>query len=135
MQVGENPDTTNSFVGLIGTNIDFSAPAGKNAEFSVECWANVSANGGGIVAKGFGNGGEELALDTGGTSDAFRFYLRPNGQNTTFQASSSIVPKGNWYHLVAVCDEANSNLSLYVNGAWLRKPTSRQKAVLSAISR
>ncbi|HEX3628054.1 MAG TPA: LamG-like jellyroll fold domain-containing protein [Verrucomicrobiae bacterium] len=117
LEVGVNPDVTNSYVGLIGTNIDFSAPSGKNAEFSVECWANVSANGGGIVAKGFGNGGEEIALDTGGTRNAFRFYLRPNGQNTTYVANSSIAPNGGWYHLAAVCDEANGNLSLYVNGA------------------
>ncbi len=123
MQVGSGSDVTNSYVGLIGTNIDFSVPAGSNAEFSVECWANVSANGGGIVAKGFGNGGEELVLDTGGTGDAFRFYLRPAGLNTTFQASSSIVPNGKWCHLVGVCDEANSNLLLYVNGVLAAQTT------------
>ncbi|HTV41291.1 MAG TPA: LamG-like jellyroll fold domain-containing protein [Candidatus Sulfotelmatobacter sp.] len=116
VEVGSGQFTTNSYVGLIGTNIDFSVPAGKNAEFTVECWANVSANGGGIVAKGFGNGGEEMVLDTGGTGNAFRFYLRPSGQNTTYIASGG-VPNGTWCHLAAVCDEANSNLSLYVNGA------------------
>jgi hypothetical protein len=109
--------TSNSFVGSI-SNINLSAGAGTNGEFSVETWVSLNGNaGGGIVAKGSGGGGEEFGLDTGNTaSHNFRFFVR-NAVGTAFDANSAITPTiGPWYHLVGVCDEANSNVLLYVNG-------------------
>ena len=118
VEVGTGSYTTFSYISSIGTNIDFSAPAGSNAEYTVECWAKVSANGGGIIEKGYNNGGEECILDTAGSHDAFRYLIRPASQSVQYQVTDATVPNGSlWYHLAAVCDEAHGQLSLYVNGA------------------
>jgi autotransporter-associated beta strand protein len=117
---------SNSYAGQIGENIDFGTPSGSNAEFSVETWVALNQNsGGGIIAKGWGQGGEEFSLDSAAGNDAFRFFVR-SAAGTPYLASSTIVPQLNsnsgnpqnniWYHLVGVCDEANSNVLLYVNG-------------------
>jgi len=112
-----NSSNSFSFCGFIGTNIDLSAPSGSNDEYTVECWANVTAQQGGIVQKGYDNGGEECILDTIGPDKAFRYLIRPANASVQWQITDSTVPNGSsWYQLVAVCDEANSNLSLYVNG-------------------
>jgi len=113
-----NPN--NCDVGGIGQNLDFAAPAGSNAEFSVECWVqfdNSDANGS-LISKGYGNGGEEFALDNNGSS-GFRFLVR-SAAGTLYTAQSTFTPSGSfpsaWYHMVGVCDEANGLLSLYTNG-------------------
>lgn len=112
--------TTASYVAQI-PNVNFSTPTGSNAEFSVEAWvAFAFSTGGGIVAKGYGGGGEEFCIDTGAGGNAFRFFVR-NFVGTSYAASSTIVPQVNnppdaWYHLVGVCDEANGRVLLYVNG-------------------
>ena len=98
-----------------GNLIDFSTSG--NAAFSVEAWVNGAAqnNDNGILTKGTGSGGEQFNLDCGGGSHAFRFFVRDAGGGAHL-ATSSVVPNSKWYHLVGVCDEANSNVVLYVNG-------------------
>jgi hypothetical protein len=99
-------------------NIDFSTQ-GANAHFSVEVWVNApagQANGAGILAKGYGNGGEQFSLDSYGGH--FRFYVHNAANNATRTAqSSNLGPDGTWHHLVAVCDEAGGSVRLYVDGA------------------
>lgn len=99
---------------------DFSTPNGSNAEFSVEAWVYpVTTEGaGGIVGKGLFYE-EEFVLDCG-NSNAFRFEVR-NAAGTVYNANSGVSTlnpsaQSQWYHLVGVCDEANSNISLYING-------------------
>lgn len=106
----------NSDANFVGTNIDFSLPAGSNAEFSVECWVNFNVNTVcGIVTKGYGDGGEEFTLDCDSAGYP-RFIVRvANGSDYTAQTPTE-VSEGAWYHLVGVCDEANGVMSLYVNG-------------------
>ena len=99
-------------------NIDFSQQ-GANGHFSIEAWVNAppgQISGAGIVAKGYGGGGEQFCLDI--YSSQFRFFVH-NAQNPvgTIAAYSGIAPDSHWHHLVGVCDEANSLLSLYVDGA------------------
>jgi hypothetical protein len=107
----------NSGVGTLP--IDFSSQ-GTNVAFSLECWINAPAgqntDGAGIIAKGTGGGGEQFNLDTGNGGN-WRFFIR-NSAGGTPNASGGQTkgPDGNWHHLVAVCDEANSNLFLYVDG-------------------
>ena len=59
--------------------LDFAAPTGSNAEFSVEAWVNGPAGqntgGSAIVAKG-PNGADEFVLDASGAGGSFRFYIR-----------------------------------------------------------
>jgi hypothetical protein len=128
---GEDPDLaalfgtvlpTNSYAGEIDNsgngvaNLDFSKPGGSNAEFSVEAWVNGGATqvtGAGIVAKGYGNGGEQFDLDVIGSG--LRFIVR-DASGAVYGASSSFILNSNWHHVAAVCDEAGTNLSLYVDG-------------------
>jgi len=107
--------STDSFVGNI-QGIDFSTWA-NNGAFSVEAWVNGGAQStdAGIVTCGYGSGGEQFNLDTGGTGRGFRFAVR-DANNVAHNASSSIVPNNAWQHLVGVCDEANGQVRLYVNG-------------------
>jgi len=99
------------------TNILMDFSTTNNATFSVEAWANGSTQttDAGLVTKGYGGGGEQFNLDCGGVNHAFRFFVRDASGNAHL-ATSSVVPAGRWVHLVGVCDEANGNVYLYVNG-------------------
>ncbi|MDE3066657.1 MAG: hypothetical protein KGJ60_03810 [Verrucomicrobiota bacterium] len=105
-------------------NVDFASPTNSSAAFSVAPWVNgyAQSSDAGIVSKGVSTG-EEFGLDTGShlsiggtTVRAFRFYVRDASGNA-YNANSSIVPDGNWHHLVGVCDESNGVVTLYVDGA------------------
>ena len=105
-----------SFNGI--PQIDFSSE-GANAEFSVEAWLNAPPGqkaSAGIVANGYGNGGEQFCMDTGGSGGAFRFFVR-NSATTIFSVNTSVLPDSNWHQLVGVCDQANGRISFYIDGA------------------
>jgi hypothetical protein len=99
------------------TNIALDFSTSSNATFSVEAWVNGSTQttDAGLITKGYGGGGEQFNLDCGGGNHAFRFFVRDASGNAHL-ATSSVVPKGQWVHLVGVCDERNGNVYLYVNG-------------------
>ena len=108
----------NSFV----ANVPFSLATtnGASQPFSVEAWVyggfGVQSSDAGIVAVGYGAGGEQFALDCGGTGHAFRFYVH-NASDVQGTASSTFVPSDNlWHHVVGVCDQPNGNVYLYVDG-------------------
>lgn len=113
--------TNNSYVGWVPTNINFAAPTNVNGEFSVECWLQeyLVYDDNGIVSLGYGNGGEEFALDCGGNDPAhdLRFYVRDAG-GTSEGAVSTFSPftDGAWHHVVGVCDEANGHVYIYIDG-------------------
>jgi Concanavalin A-like lectin/glucanases superfamily/Immunoglobulin domain len=133
----------NSLVGGIPTNVNFATPAGVNAEFSVECWVwgfltpPGLTNGSIVALETYGNGGEEFVLDQGAASQSgpLRFFARDaagtaEGANSTFTPDDSI-----WHHVVAVCDEANSNVLLYLDGTNIAKATMPTKSgILDAIA-
>jgi hypothetical protein len=106
----------NSYVSNI-TGIDFGT-FNNTVTFSVEAWVNGAAQTGdnGIVTVGYGGGGEQFDLDTGGTSHRFRFLVRDAATDTAHNANSSVGPDGNWHHLVGVCDETHGYMALYVDG-------------------
>jgi hypothetical protein len=54
-------------------------------------------------------------LDCGGSGHAFRFFVR-DALGGTHGPSSAVTPNNQWHHLVAVCDQANGRLYLYVDG-------------------
>lgn len=114
-----------SMAGLIG-NLDLAATMsnGVNAEFTVEGWANcLSGNGstGGapVVSQGtFGASSFFLGVDTNATTKHYQFYVR-NAAGTLYSADDSALsslPDATWHYLVGVCDEAKSNVSLYIDG-------------------
>ena len=105
-----------SYVSL--PTIDLSAGLGHAAEFSIVAWVKASpstVNGAGILAKGSGGGGEQFCLDCGGTSNAFRFFVRDFPGNA-YLATSTTVPDGKWHMLAGVCDQVHTNILLYVDG-------------------
>ncbi|PWU16411.1 MAG: hypothetical protein C5B50_13630 [Verrucomicrobia bacterium] len=107
-----------SYVGNI-TGIDFSTWI-NIAAFSVEAWVNagIQTNDSGIVAYGYGSGGEQFSLDTGSGSPAnhlFRFSVR-DANNFAHNANGTIAPSNTWQHVVGVCDEPNGLVHLYING-------------------
>jgi hypothetical protein len=112
-----------SFAGMIGTNIDFSAPAGSNAEFTVAVWANGNLSGqatnSGLVTKGYVNN-EEFTLDEGAPGQGLRFEVR-NAAGTAYSANSAfkLANDANWHFVVGVCDEANDSVALWVDGVEL----------------
>jgi hypothetical protein len=98
-------------------DLTFAAPSNTSAAFSVEAWVEGYGqySDAGIVAKGYGGGGEQFALDTGGVGYAFRFFVRDAGGGA-HAASGAVAPDGCWHHLVGVCDEPNGIVALYVDG-------------------
>ncbi len=122
---GYNGITNASYVGE-STNIpgiqpiSFAVPQGSSAAFSVECWVNAPAgqntDGAGVVSKGAGGGTEQWSLDAG-NGGHYRFFIRQaNNAAPNANTGVTVAPDGLWHHLVAVCDEAHSNLFLYVDG-------------------
>jgi hypothetical protein len=126
-----DPTDTSAYFGVLSTvdddaygiNIDFGVPGGTSAEFSVEAWVNAYAQGkdSGIVTKGY-NGAEQFDLDfvnnTTVRARTFRFFVR-DASGAAHIALSNIQPDPGataWHHLVGVCDEANGNVTLYVDG-------------------
>ncbi|HTB85947.1 MAG TPA: LamG-like jellyroll fold domain-containing protein [Candidatus Sulfotelmatobacter sp.] len=103
----------------IGTNIDFSVPAGGNGEFSVMVWANgdslTQVANSGLVAKGYFFG-EEFTLDEGAAGNDVRFEVHDAAANT-YNAGSTVNlgADSNWHFIVGVCDEANGVALLYVD--------------------
>jgi hypothetical protein len=102
--------------------VDFSASA--NAVFSVEAWVNGGAQttDAGLVTKGFGGGAEQFNLDCGGSSHAFRFFVRDSTGSARL-ATSSVAPNNQWHHLVGVCDQLNGYVCLYIDGANVARTT------------
>jgi hypothetical protein len=108
----------NSYAGGI-QQVDFAVTNGANAEFTVEAWANGSGPAGApIITKGTYNVNDAFALDLDSTAqNNFQFSVR-TANGTVYTADSAISPgDGNWHHVIGVCDELHSNISLYVDGA------------------
>jgi len=87
----------------------------------VEAWFAkylYQGGGNGIVALGYGGGGEQFVLDTGnGSTGTLRFLVR-NAAGTPFAANSTLLlDDSKWHHAVGVCDEAGGHLYLYVDGS------------------
>ncbi|MBU6402225.1 MAG: immunoglobulin domain-containing protein, partial [Verrucomicrobia bacterium] len=116
-----NLSPADSYAGNVPAYLNFAAPAGDHSEFSIEAWVNGGFGqntDAGIVALGYGNGGEQFDLDTGGADPQhdFRFFVRDAG-GSVHAATGSVGPNDNaWHHVVAVCDEIDGQINLYVDG-------------------
>jgi hypothetical protein len=111
----------NLVAGINGIN--FYTPTNTDTSFSVEAWVYLNSaaqiGGAGIVSKGYGGGGEEFALDTGGTDNCFRFYYRNSGglANGNVSPNAPLVA-GVWYHVVGILSQSNNVTYeyIYTNG-------------------
>jgi len=114
--------TSDSYVGDNSTYLTFGGPNGANVQFSVEAWVTSTAFQGsdaGVVTLGYGNGGEQFDLDTGGTTSRnFRFIVR-DASGAAHVVNGTVAPNtgGVWHHVVGVCDEVNGHIYLYIDGA------------------
>jgi hypothetical protein len=125
-----DPNTTSAYFGSALSDSDaygiggvnFGAPTNTSVSFSIEAWVNgyLQTKDSGIVSLGYGNGGEQFDLDTGNDaapiSHGFRFLVRDASGNSHSAIAPVLPANGFWQHLVGVCDEVHSNLTLYVNG-------------------
>lgn len=117
-------NTNLSYGGNISPNFDLSTPTNTDGAFSVEAWVQPlqqaggfpTVAGGGIVCQGYGGGGETFALDTGGTSNSFRFYFRVASTGSINVNDNQPIADGNWHHVVGVLNETNRIAYLYVDG-------------------
>jgi len=110
----------NSYAGNI-SGIDFSKMlVSGNAEYSVEAWVNFSVSqngdGAGIVTQGAGGGTENFDLDVSGATYRWIWH-DATGSTIAHQINANGAADGSWHHLVGVVDEANSTMSLYVDGS------------------
>jgi len=121
---GGNQD---SFVGYVPPITNLVAASNSPAGFSVEAWVQnangqpQSVGGAGIVAYGYGGGGEQFALDCGGTSNNFRFYFRDAAHTShPISAPANGTGDGLWHHIVGVLNSQNASNNadyIYVDGA------------------
>jgi hypothetical protein len=123
-----SPSYQDNYVGGIN-GISFATPTNTDTNFSVEAWVYLSGapvSGAGIVAMGTGGGGEEFALDTGGTSSSFRLYFRTAGGNSLNATPNVAPPAGVWTHLAGVVNESNNVIYeyLYTNGVQANETTT-----------
>ena len=92
---------------------DFSS----GLQFTLSAWVygNPASQGvnGGIIARGYGSGGEQYCMDM--DSGHFRFFVR-NASATPTVISSSIAPNGAWQHVCAVYSASSGVMNLYING-------------------
>jgi hypothetical protein len=128
----QNPN--NDYAGNVPSYLNFAAPTGSNVELTVEAWVQqflYNGVGDGIVALGYGNGGEQFVLDTGSTGGAVRFFGH-NASGAGFAATSStiIANDGLWHHLVGVLDEAGGHVFLYMDGKQIASGTVTTKSGL-----
>jgi subtilase family serine protease len=108
------------------SNIDLSQPDTGNGQFTIATWIRANSNWRdhairypAIVSKGYG-GGEQFCLDFGSfdyaLDGALRFFVRDR-YNNRWAANSFFYPgDNNWHLVVGVCDQANSVVSVYVDG-------------------
>jgi hypothetical protein len=113
-----------SYAGNAPTYLDFSKPNGNSVAFSIETWINstlIPGTDAGIVTIGYGFGGEQFALDCGARvsgARALRFYVNDaaNSTHTAASANGNLLGDNIWHHVVAVCDEPNGHVYLYIDG-------------------
>ncbi len=112
-----NPDYWGEQQVVVVTNLeafDFSS----NLEFSLSAWVYVNPalqgnNNGGIIARGYGGGGEQYCLDI--DAGKFRFFVR-NASGTAIIASTTVAANGAWQHVCGVYKAADGLMKIYVNG-------------------
>jgi hypothetical protein len=113
-----NPDYYGEQQVVVVSNADSAFDFSSGLQFTLSAWvygnpASQGANGG-IIARGYGNGGEQYSMDM--DSGHFRFFVR-NASATPTVINSSIAPNGAWQHVCAVYSASFGVMNLYINGA------------------
>lgn len=113
-----NVTATNQWAFISDSSGRLNLSTNAGTAFSIAVWVKatpgVQPNGAGIIAKGYGHGGEKFALDVYGT---YRFYVR-NAAGTSILIGPVGTVDGGWHHLVGIYNGINTNggLQLYIDG-------------------
>jgi hypothetical protein len=137
VEFGDYPPNNND-ADNVPPYLNFGTPNGVNAELSVEVWVTqyLYENGGdSIVALGYGNGGEQFVLDTGGAGGSLRFFGHTaTGAGWAATSTNVITGNGFWHHLVGVLDESAGHVYLYMDGVQIGSGTVAANSGLQASS-
>ncbi len=120
-----NPDYWSEQQVVLVTNSD-AFDFATNLAFTLSAWVNVNtavqAQGvnGGIITRGYGQGGEQYSVDIDGGH--FRFFVRDTNDNATV-ITTSAAPNGYWQHICAVYSAPYGFMRLYVNGTQVGSAT------------
>lgn len=123
--------------GIVSADLAATMTNGVNAGFAVEAWANcISGNGtaGGapVIGQGlFGGNTFFLGVDTSASTKHYEFYVRSAG-GTVYTADDTTIEADdlNWHYLAGVCDQAHTNISLYIDGQLVASASIPAKAGL-----
>ena len=113
-----NAATNNQWAMISDSNGQLNLCTNSNTALTVAVWVKASPGvqplGAGIIAKGYGHGGEKFAMDI---YNQYRFYVR-NAVGTSVTLGPVGPVDGNWHHLVGVYNGINTNngLQLYIDG-------------------
>lgn len=113
-----NATATNQWAYISDGSGRLNISTNAGTAFSIAVWVkatpSVQPQGAGIIAKGFGHGGEKFALDVFGT---YRFYVR-NAAGTSILIGPVGTVDGAWHQLVGIYNGINTNggLQLYIDG-------------------
>jgi hyaluronate lyase len=113
-----NATTNNQWAMISDSNGQLNLCTNSNTALTVAVWVKASPGvqplGAGIIAKGYGHGGEKFAMDI---YNQYRFYVR-NAAGTSITLGPVGPVDGNWHHLVGIYNGINTNngLQLYVDG-------------------
>ncbi len=111
-----NSDASNDDVVTVPENGTLNFSGGL--AFTLSAWVRASGgpqtDGGAILAKGTGAGGEQYVIDVVGGN--YRFFVR-NGTNFAATVLQSSFPaNGSWQHVSGVFSSAGGMMKLFVNG-------------------
>lgn len=113
-----NATATNQWAYISDSSGRLNLSTNAGTAFSIAVWVKatpgVAPDGAGIIAKGYGHGGEKFAMDVYGT---YRFYVR-NASGTSILIGPVGTVDGAWHQLVGVYNGINTNggLQLYIDG-------------------
>jgi len=110
-----NADSNNDNAVLVpdAPQLNFS----NNLAFTLTAWINSATNSqtsAALIAKGFGNGGEQYDLDI--YTGYLRFFVRSSGGAVYAINSTYYLPSNQWVHVAGALDGNAGTMYLYANG-------------------
>jgi hypothetical protein len=104
----------------------------NNLAFTLAVWINSATNSqasAALIAKGFGNGGEEYDLDL--FTGYLRFFVRNSaGVVSVINATNTFPPSNQWTHVAATFDGNEGYMALYLNAQLVGSNTTAPASLL-----
>ncbi len=123
-----NANTNNQRATIPDSDGRLNFGAKTNPVFSLALWVKgvpgIQTSGAGVLAKGYGRGGEQFAIDV--LSGGYRFFVRNAAGVTQPDVRPGVLVDGTWQHVVATFNSLDSSngMKLYINGSLVGKTTA-----------